>query len=255
MSFLDDIVDVGRGALGWIGGDSIAAGLARTAITGYALNRLTNSINKENSQDQVDPGVREQVDASPDHYIPVVYGTAYLGGIITDAVLTNNNNTMYYCLTLSEKTGNTGLGAGNPSTFQFGNIYRDDMRLVFANDGITVKEAVDRNGTVCTKAEGKIRVYCFAGNSSTPIAPKGYTNVPTTPAYSIMPGWTSNHDMTDLVFAIVSIDYDATNDIRGLGNFRFELINSMSYPGDCLYDYMTNTRYGAGIPAGSIYTS
>jgi hypothetical protein len=30
--------------------------------------------------------------------------------------------------------------------------------------------------------------------------------------------------------------------------------NTMTLPGDVLYDYMTNTRYGAGIPEAEIKT-
>lgn len=253
MSFLDDIVSVGKSALGWLGGGGIAQSLARTAITGYALNKLTNSINKQNSQQEVDPGVRLQVEASPDHYIPVVYGEAYIGGIITDAILTNNNATMYYCLTLSEQTGNLNLGSGSASQFTFGDIYRDDQRLIFEDDGITVKSAVDRTGAVCLKPNGKIKVWCFAGSSANPVVPQGYTITPVTNAQQIFPGWTADHDMSNLIFAIVRIDYDAENNIRELGTFRFQLKNSMTLAGDCLYDYMTSTRYGAGIPAGSIY--
>lgn len=254
MSFLDDIVSAGQSVGSWLGGGGIGAAIARTAITGYALNKLTQSINPANTP-ATDPGARQQVEAKTDNSIPIVYGTAYLGGIISDAVLTNSNSSMYFCLTLCEKTGNTNLGAGAASVITFGDIYRDDMRLIFADDGITVTSAVDRDGKVCTKPANKIKVWCFNNGSSNPVVPQNYTNGSLSPAYSVMPDWTSNHAMTNLVFAIVRVDYDATNDIRSLGTFRFQLKNSMYLPGDCLYDYMTNTRYGAGIPAEGIYLS
>jgi hypothetical protein len=41
--------------------------------------------------------------------------------------------------------------------------------------------------------------------------------------------------------------------ITGLPNMRFHVTNSMTLPGDCLLDYMTSTRYGAGIPREGIY--
>lgn len=248
MSFLDDVGS-------WIGGNSIGAAFARTAITGYALNKLTQSINPTNANNQVDPGARQQVEAKTDNSIPVVYGTAYVGGIITDASLTTDNSTMYFCLTLCEKTGATNLGAGSDSVISFGDIYRDDMRLVFADDGITVASAVDRDGKICTKPANKIKVYCFNNGSDNPVVPTNYTNASLDSARDIFPNWTADHDMTNLVFAIVRVDYDATNDIRGLGTFRFQLKNSMYLPGDCLYDYMTNTVYGAGIPPEGIYLS
>jgi hypothetical protein len=61
--------------------------------------------------------------------------------------------------------------------------------------------------------------------------------------------------MSDLVFAIIRLDYDAEKNVTGLGNVRFKISNSMTQPGDCLYDYMTNTRYGAGIDPTEIYAS
>lgn len=260
MSFLDDLLDVGSSAVQFITGNNIGSQLARTAITGYALNQLYKSINPANGEKTVDPGVRLQVEASPDNSIPVVYGTAWLGGIITDAVLTNNNGTMYYCLTLCERTGNIGLGSGAPSSFSFGEIYRDDMRLIFQSDGITVASQVDRAGNVCSKPAGKIKVWCFNGAVNNPVLPSNYSGTPTQSAIQIFPGWPADgnknaNTMNNLIFAIVRVDYDATNDIRGLGTFKFQITNSMSLPGDVLYDYMTNIRYGAGIPIESIYLS
>lgn len=257
MSFLDDIISAGSSVADWLGGNSIGSALAKTAITGYALNRLTQSINPTNDTTggTTDPGARQQVEADTNNSIPIVYGDAYLGGIITDASLTTDNSTMYYCLTLCEKTGATDLGSGPDSIISFGDIYRDDMRLIFEDDGITVSSAVDRNGKVCMKPEGKIKVWCFNNGSENPVAPLAYDSNPTDTADSIFPNWTTDNAMTGLVFAIIRVDYDATNDIRGLGTFRFQLRNSMYLPGDCLYDYMTNTVYGAGIPPAGIYIS
>lgn len=259
MSFLDDVLDLAGSAVSWFTGNTTGAQLARTALTGYALSQVTSSINKENERPQtattatVDPGVRLQFDPDPNAKIPVVYGRANLGGIITDAQLTNNNGTMFYCITLCERTG-IKLSDSAQSSFTFRNIYWDDCALKFASDGITVSSWVDREGTVNTDVAGKIRVYCYNGNSDSGVVPYPYSG--TVPAaYSVMPGWTSSHDMSDLIFAIVRVDYSASANIKGLGELKFDLENSMTQPGDCLYDYMTNTRYGAGIAATEIYAS
>jgi hypothetical protein len=61
--------------------------------------------------------------------------------------------------------------------------------------------------------------------------------------------------MNNLAFAIVRIDYDKEKDVTSLGEFKFRINNTMYQAGDCLYDYMTNTRYGAGIDSGEIYSS
>jgi hypothetical protein len=54
---------------------------------------------------------------------------------------------MFFCLTLSEKTG-TKLSDSAASTFTFKDIYWNDEKIVFKTDGITVDYTVDRNGTV-----------------------------------------------------------------------------------------------------------
>lgn len=256
MSFIDDIVDVGSTALKWLGGTGIGPQLAKTAITGFALNKLLSSVNKSNEGAKDTSYSRIQLDPDMEHKIPVVYGTAVVSGIITDAALTNANRSMYYVITLCEKTGNTNLGAGAASTFTFKKIYWDDNELIFDSDGITVTSWRDRDGNVDTTPNGLVRVWCFAGNSSTPVVPYLYSNSSLVNAYEIMPNWTSNHTMSDLIFAIVKVDYNTEDKkINQIGNMKFKLTNSMNKPGDCMYDYMTNTRYGAGIPAAEIYVS
>jgi hypothetical protein len=262
MSWLDDIVDLGSSALNWLGGNGIGSQLARTALTGYGLRQVTNSINKDNEAAQnttakIDPGVRLQVDPDTEYRVPVVYGEAVLSGTVTDAVLTNGNSTMWFCITICEKTGKINLGAGADSTFTFNDIYWDDARLIFNTDGVTVAGFIDKSGNVCTEFNGKIQIYCYDGNSNS-TSQKNITNyglASTVNAYSIMPNWTANHAMTDLVFAIIKVDYDATANVKGLGKVKFKMQNSMTQPGDCMYDYMTNSRYGAGIDPTEIYAS
>jgi hypothetical protein len=260
MSWLDDIIDFGSSAIDWLGSSGIGSSLARTALTGFALNKITSSINKDNeaaqnTTPQIDPGVRLQVDPDTEYRIPLVYGEATLGGAVTDAVLTNGNATMWYCITICEKTGKVNLGAGADSTFAFNDIYWDDSRLIFQSDGITVAGFIDKSGYVCQDYNGKIKIYCFDGNSNTQRAMSNYPLASTVNAYAIMPNWNNFYTMTNLVFAIVRVDYDATAGVKGLGKVKFKLTNSMSQPGDVMYDYMTNTRYGAGIDPTEIYSS
>jgi hypothetical protein len=66
-------------------------------------------------------------------------------------------------------------------------------------------------------------------------------------AYTIMPNWTSAWDVSNLAFAIVRIDYNKERGLTGMGNVTFDVSNSMTMPGDVLYDIMTNDKYGAGI--------
>ena len=253
MSFIDDIVGVGKDVVGWFGGSGVGPTLAKTALAGLALNQVTKSINRNNNQP--DTGSRIQVDPNTDNKIPVVYGRAVLGGIITDAELVNNNKTMYFCLTICEQTGNLNLGAGSASQLSFKDIYWNDERIVFKSDGITVDYTVDTAGTQNTNYQDLIKIYCFSGSSSNPVVPTVYSNAGLVPAYSIMPSWTANHTMDDLIFAIVRVDYNKEKSVTSLEKVEFVIENTMNNPGDCLYDMMTNTRYGAGIDPTEIYLS
>jgi len=264
MSFLDDIVDAGSGLLGsaWsaLTGSGVAAGIAKAAALGFLLKEVTSSINKENSRPETannpttpDQGVRLQVNPDTTHSVPIVYGDAYLGGILTDARISADNQTMYYCYVLSERTGIL-LSDSSQSIMSFADIYWDNKKITFQSDGITVASFTDDAGNVDTNPAGLISIYCFNNGSSSPVVPVGYTNGSLLSAYGVMPDWTSAHTMDELVFAIVKITYSAEKSVTGIGDVNFKLTNNMTQPGDCLYDYMTNTRYGAGIDPTEIYS-
>lgn len=253
MSFLSGLKAVGS----WLGGNSLGSQLAKTALLGYAVNRMTASVNPSNqtpgaaSTNTPDYGARLQVDPDPEHKIPVVYGMAHLGGIIVDAQASNSNQTMTYAVVIAEKTG-VKISDNQPSAFTFNDVFLNDSRIVFKSDGVTVDYTTDRGGNIDYSAQGLVKVYCFAGNSTTPVTPSGYTNNSLQSAYAIMPGWTSDYMLQNLIFALVQVTYNRDKGITNLPTMRFQITNSMSKPGDCMYDYMTNNLYGAGIPSSEI---
>jgi hypothetical protein len=237
-------------AWAWATGSSVSSRLAKTALIGYGVKLLSDNIN-ESSQGKnatVDQGVRLQLSPDTENKIPVLYGTAYFAGDITDANLSADYKTMTYCLTLAETTGNRING--NSSTYQFNDVYLNNNRVIFNSDGVTVDYTVDRAGNQDLSYRGLVKIYFYANNNG--IQPQGYSS--TTPASSaVMPGWTnSTHPMTGLVYAIVQVTYNRDKGITGLPNCVFQVTNSMSLPGDVLNDYMRSTRYGAGIAAGDI---
>jgi len=229
---------------------------AQIAIMAFVSKQMANNTPAnnvpENTPANIDAGVRLQVDPNPSNKIPVLYGTAFFGGVITDAQMTADNKTMYYCLTLSEKTG-TKLSDNQASQYVFKDIYWNHQRMIFKADGITVDYTVDREGTQDISLRDSVKVYCYAGGSSSPKIPENYTNTATSNAYTIMPNWsTSTHTMNELLFAIVRVDYSREKNVTGIGKMQFHVSNSMYLPGDVMYDYMTNTRYGAGIASAEI---
>lgn len=194
------------------------------------------------SQDQ---GVRVQLPPNTETKIPIIYGTAYQQGIITDARISDSNQKMTYVLVLSEKT-QTGV-------WSVGDIYWNDQRLVFkAGDSPIVDYGVGQDGSNNTNLDGLVTVNLWAGGSSSTyqIFPANSA----TNAYDIIPDVDSSYQLNDLVFATVQLTYDGDKGVTSLPTMTFQLTNSLKNPGLVWYDYMTSTRYGAGFTATEINT-
>lgn len=249
MSFLSGVVKFFKGG-------SIGSSLVKTALLGYAVSRLSKNAIKDNGSgtENIDKGVRLQVAPNADSKIPVLYGTAFFGGNITDAQMTNNNKTMWYCVVLSEKTGARFSNSAD-SNYIFKDVYWNNQRIIFNSDGITVNYTVDKQGNVDRSLSGLVKVYCYQGNSELGVQPEGYlATIPN--AYDVFPEWTeATHPMSNLVFALVRVDYNREKNVTGIGDMLFHIENDTFKPGDVIYDYLTNTRYGAGIAAGDILTT
>lgn len=261
MAFLTAIATA---VAGWIGVTStIGVLLVRTAVTALVSYALNRSISKNQSRTGFDAGSRQMLSPATNHKIPVVYGSAYLGGAITDAQLVDDNKTMWVCLTISENTGAL-FETGDDSAYTFNECYRNADRVIFKADGITVNNTKDANTTPNSddSMSGLIKIYMYAGSgaSADQIAPADTSCVgnaaPTLTAvnaWDVFPGWTApsgptpNSSMSDLVFALVRVDYNRDKNVTSIGDYQFNIINSMSKSGDVFFDYATNTRYGAGI--------
>lgn len=269
MSWLDSIVD-GVGSL--FGGNSTAGNLLSTAVTGYALYKVSKSTEKASETKTSSSGAVTTTDsagnkrtvvptdfgqlltfpANQDNKIPVLYGTAYVPGVITEAVMSADRQTMTYVVTICTTTGQTNLGQGTQSVISFDEVLWSNNKITFDTDGVTAKSTTDAGGNVDTNVDGLIKVYCYNNGSHHSVSPAGYTAAQTV-AYDIVPNWTPLYTMDGLVFVVVKVTYNKTKGVTGIPNMSFKMSNTMTQPGDCIYDYMTNTRYGAGIPAEDIY--
>lgn len=275
MSFLDDIGNALSGAFDWVTGSNVGKTLLSiggTALAGYALSQVTKSVTSSNTLPDAassstsdsstgveggtnvgsvtvpDPGVRLQLSPSTDNKIPVIYGDAVIGGKISDVRLSDDGMTMSICFTLCEQTGKLNCGQGADSEIKFLDVYWNDQKILWNSDGITALGAADSDGNVNNNINGLIKIFLYSGDSESPVVLEtSAASTPTDPAYNIMPGWDNTFMMPNLVFAIVKITYDKTAGLTNIGTFKFKLRNTMSQPGDCLYDYMTNTIYGAGM--------
>ena len=253
MAVFSAIATAVTNALLFAGGGFLGSTLIGTAIataTGYIVagglavaTARALGVFEPPSFDQNDPGVTIQLPPSTDNKLPILYGNAFTSGPIFDAAISNQNDTMTYCIALSEET-TTG-------TFSCSKIFMADDELVFS--GNTVVSHINPNQSNTTNYNGKIRVNIYQGGSSGSdvIFPASGTGS-STAASAIVPHWGANHTANNMVFAVVQMDYDAENGLAGLSPFTFKMKNSLSNPGDVLYDYLTNTRYGAGLTNAEI---
>lgn len=251
MSFIDGLGKIVKGVGGFLSSNSLGSSLAKTALLGYAVNRVNKSINNSQEAAKIDP---TPITLNPDttNSVPVLYGESFVKGAVTDAYLAPNNKTMWFCITLCEKTGN--LINGTPSVISFKEVYLNGFRLDFASNGYTVDRAYDESGNSTDDFSGLIEVYPFNNGSASPTGFTTESSANATAANNLFPSWTSSDDMSNLVFALVKLTYNPDKNVNNLGTWEFRLSNTMNQPGDVLYDYATNTTYGAGIPTAEVYT-
>jgi hypothetical protein len=253
MSFFSDLWDAGKQVFGLFQGNSIGSQLARAAGSAFVLNQVTKSINKSNdTAPKIDPGVRLQTPSDVNYRVPVVYGTAHLSGSMTAVEMANSNKDLYVVFTLCERTG-IKLSDSTQSVISFDTVYINDQAVTFKADGITVDYTTDRNGVQDITLRDLVQVRCYNNGSSANVFPTGASGTPQT-AYDFVPLWTSTDAMTDLAFAAVKMSYNKDKGLTRIPTFRFKLTNTMTMPGDCVMDYMTNSRYGAGIDPTEIYS-
>lgn len=200
-------------------------------------------------------GARIQLPPATDNKIPVVYGSAFMSGPITDAKITFDQQTMYYVIALAEVCDTT---AG--SFYSFGNIYYDGKLVTF--DSIDPAKVVSLTtntnpAQVDTKMNGYLYIYLFPNGSSDGVTPLAGSNTPLTGPQimsdvNIMNPWTNSNLMTNCAYAIVKVIYNTDAATTGLGGLTVQLQNNLDKPGAAIKDYMLNTRYGCAIPADRI---
>ena len=222
-------------------GSALLATIATSVIAGglaYGTARALGVFKPPSLDQGADPGTTIQLPPATDNRIPVMYGNVFTSGPIFDAAISNQNQTMTYCIALSEETQ-----TGN---FTCGQVFMNDAELIFT--GNTATSHRDPNQSSNTTYANKVRLNIYQGGSSGSdvIFPTSGTGS-STAATAIVPHWGVNHTANNLVYAVLQIDYDAENGLTGLPSMTFKMRNSLSNPGDVLYDYLTSDRYGAGL--------
>lgn len=240
---------------------SVATWGATQFALAFAINMVASSIiskafgpegpNFNDAQGNPNPGSRAQVPPAGDNKLPVVYGSAYVGGIVTDLSITQDNQKLYYVLTLAECT-NTEQG-GTPDTYTFGDVYWGGKKVVFdGTDQYKVASLLDEStGLYDTSVAGKLEFYLYSNGSNSPVN-STKTAIEVMQSSGLVYQWDANKLMSNCAFAIVKITYSQKANLTGLNQTKFQLTNSRTKPGDCFYDYLTSSRYGAAISSSNI---
>jgi hypothetical protein len=243
----------------------VAGSMAATA-TAFAVNMIASSIiskafgpqnpNFNDGQGQPNPGSNQQVPPAGDNKVPVVYGSAYVGGIVTDLSITSNNQQIYYVLTLAEVTNTEGQNGSTPDSYTFGNVYWGGKKCVFdPTDQYKVTGLLDEStGITDTTVNGKINIYLFRNGSSSGVN-TAQTAIQIMQASGLVYQWDSTKLMSNTAFAIIQLTYSASANVTGLQQTRFQITNSRYKPGDCFSDFLLSERYGAALNSSQINTT
>jgi hypothetical protein len=236
---------------------SAALGSIGLAAATFAINFavsfvVTRAFGSKPPQSQ-DTGARQQVPPASNNSIPVVYGDAWLGGTFVDAVLSTNQKTMYYVLAISS------ISSDASATFSYDRtkFYYGDRLVTFdGTDQTKVISLTDGDGNVDTKVSGNLYISLYTStnagvitsvNGTAPNVTMGGADIPVALRWPA-----SGRQMNGLAFAIVKLNYNSDAGTVGLQPITFYCKHypkggSVAKPGDVWYDYMTDTRYGAGM--------
>jgi hypothetical protein len=231
-----------------------------SSVFAFAINMVASTILSKvfapsNPQEQIqpNPGNPQQIPPAGDNKLPVIYGTGYVGGIITDLSITTDNQTIYWVLALSEVT-NTETG-GSPDTFTFGNIYWAGKKCIFDTVDLTkVVGLLDESTNLTQDISGYMNIYLYRNGSLNPFN-SSTSAITVMSASNLVYQWDAYKLMSNTAFAIIKLKYNASLNLVSLNQTRFQVTNSRSLPGDCIYDYLVSTRYGASLETTQIDTT
>ncbi len=245
------LIAIGAAVSEWWAGTSlasIASFAARTLLTIGLTKLIANKAGDTGTGTTSNGGGRVQLAPSTDNMLPVVYGSAFVAPVLTDAKISSDNKTMWYVCALSEVT-DTG-------TISFGNMYYDGKLVTFDGTDPTKVVSLTTNASPAqedTSCSGSLYVYAYTNGSNNP------SNTSLTAIQVLQDAgipvdyrWTSTDLMSSTAFIIVKIIYNQNSGLTNLGQIQVQVNNSLNKPGDVVNDYLQNTRYGCAIPSSQV---
>jgi hypothetical protein len=232
------------------GGASAAYQMAAT----FAVSVVASRIFAPNVPQAQQNNIRQQVPPDPTAGIPLVYGDAYTGARFCDAVLTSDQQAMYYVMVIS------CISPNGQFSFDTSKFYYQDQIITFDTTDLTkVISLTDGAGNVDTSINGHLYINLYTSSQSGTITPVNSSNLPSavmTNANGCPSGqeWPSTgRQMNGLAFAIVKLVYNnnsaGTTSLQPITFHVSHYLNSTgaAKAGDVWYDYLTNTVYGGAV--------
>ena len=265
MSFFSKLLDVGAAvavayfAPALLASYGVPAAVAQFAAT-FAASMIVSRAFAPNQQAPTTQqnNIRQQVPPDPTAGIAVVYGDAYTGGRFVDAVLTTNQQSMYYVMVIS------CISPNGQFTFDTSNFYYQDQKITFdSTDQTKVVSLTDGAGNVDTSISGQLYIWLYTSSQNGLITPLNSSSQPSnvmSTSNGIASGqeWTGIRQMNGLAFAIVQLNYNQNSPgTIALQPITFKVSHYLNNegcakPGDVWYDYLTNTVYGGAVPIANV---
>ena len=233
---------------------SVASFAVRTLVTIGISKLVANRANKTGAGAQ-DVGSRFSLSPATNNKLPVCYGSAFLGTVMTDAKITTDQKTMYYVYSLCEATS---------GTMSFGKIFWNGKEVTLgAGDysGVNKVVSLTTNATppqVDTTIDGHAWIYQFNNGSSSGVNTGGTSAITILQdaGIPVADRWTSTDTMTDTCFIVVKVIYNKdVQDAQRDPKLSVQVTNTLTKPGAVLLDYMTDVQYGCAIDVANIDTA
>jgi hypothetical protein len=160
------LIAVGSAISTWWSGVSLAgvgAFAARTLLTIGLTKLIANKAGDTGAGTSANGGGRVQLPPATDNVLPVVYGSAFVAPIITDAKISSDNKTMWYVCALSEVTDDGDIS--------FDKVYYDGKLCTFDTVDTTKVVSLTTNASPAqedTSCSGSLYIYAYSNGSNNP---------------------------------------------------------------------------------------
>ena len=233
---------------------SVASFAVRTLVSIGISKLVSNRANKTAAGAQ-DVGSRFTLSPATNNKLPVSYGSAFLGTVMTDAKITTDQKTMYYVYSVCEATS---------GTMSFGKIFWNGKEVTLGAGDYSANNKVVSLTTNATPPQvddtinGYAWIYQFSNGSTSGINTGGTSAITILQdaGIPVADRWTSTDVMTDTCFIIVKIVYNKdVQDVQRDPKLSVQVTNTLTKPGAVLLDYMTDVQYGCAIDVANIDTA